>query len=166
MKTFPRPFSETYIKKDEGEKMMKRSNLKTMLQWKRVLCMLLAVAMMFTSTPMADLAYAEEVSEEMTSEIVEVVDEEVSLFATPSVVSPEVNGNKVTFRYHAPNASYVALRGTMNGWGETPMEKGNDGVWSITRTLDKGGYEYKFFFGGNDWRLDPNNSKQQGENFF
>ena len=84
----------------------------------------------------------------------------------PDFISPEVNGNKVTFRYYDPNASYVALRGTMNGWGETPMTKGDDGVWSITRTLDKGDYEYKFYFGGDDWRLDPKNDQQQNSNSY
>ena len=135
-----------------------------MLQWKRILCMLLAVVMMFTSAPMADLAYAEEVSEEMTSEVIEVVDEEVSLFAATSVVSPEVNGNQVTFRYSNASAKSVSLRGSMNGWNETAMTKGTDGVWTLTMELAAGTYEYKFFVNGSSWIQDPKNSTRIGDN--
>ena len=32
----------------------------------------------------------------------------------------------------------VSLRGSMNGWGETAMEPGSEGVWSVTIDLEPG----------------------------
>lgn len=50
------------------------------------------------------------------------------------VVSPEVNGNRVTFRIFAPKAESVTLNGDWMKLGtRVPMTKGGDGVWSITQ---------------------------------
>ena len=79
-----------------------------------------------------------------------------------TVISPEVNGQEVTFRY-AGTATSVALAGSMNGWSTSAnmMTKGDDGVWSITLTLDPGVYEYKFVVNGS-WVLDPTNGSVGG----
>ena len=73
------------------------------------------------------------------------------------VISPEVNGTEVTFRYSG-SASSVYLAGSMNGWSSsaTAMTKDANGIWSVTLTLDPGVYEYKFIVDGS-WITDPCN---------
>ncbi|MBQ8279082.1 MAG: type I pullulanase [Roseburia sp.] len=93
---------------------------------------------------------------------VTVVDESV-----PTVVSPEVDGFDVTFRYYAPDATTVCLAGAMNGWSgtATPMTKGDNGVFEVTLTLEAGSYEYKFVVdGASDWITDPNNTAYSNGN--
>lgn len=52
--------------------------------------------------------------------------------AAPAVVSPEVHPDRrVTFRVAAPKATEVALTGDWQP-GAQPMEKGGDGLWTIT----------------------------------
>ncbi|MBD5150256.1 MAG: type I pullulanase [Oscillibacter sp.] len=64
----------------------------------------------------------------------------------------EVNGNEVTFRYYGPGAQKVYLAGTMNGWSTEAdaLTKGGDGIWTLTKTLAAGSYEYKFVING-EW---------------
>ena len=53
----------------------------------------------------------------------------------PKVVSPEINGDKITFRLSANYATIVNLVGAWmeNPWGAgVPMTKGEGGVWEIT----------------------------------
>ena len=47
------------------------------------------------------------------------------------VKSPEINGEKVTFRLNANYATVVNLQGN---WleGSIPMQKGQNGVWEVT----------------------------------
>lgn len=54
--------------------------------------------------------------------------------APPQFKSPEIHSdNRVTFRLHAPQATDVSLRGEwMSGTDRTPLEKGENGVWSVT----------------------------------
>jgi len=47
----------------------------------------------------------------------------------------------------------VSLRGDMNSWGETPLERGEDGTWAVTVDLPPGEYPYKFFVDG-QWPSD------------
>ncbi|MBQ8622208.1 MAG: type I pullulanase, partial [Oscillospiraceae bacterium] len=79
------------------------------------------------------------------------------------VISPEINGTSVTFRYQNSNASAVYLAGTMNDWSTsaTKMTMGADGCWSVTMTLEPGVYEYKFVADG-EWYLDPSNGVAGG----
>jgi enterochelin esterase family protein len=49
------------------------------------------------------------------------------------VVSPEVHPNKtVTFRMLAPNARTVTVNGSWDQSVNTPMTRGDEGVWSVT----------------------------------
>ncbi len=57
----------------------------------------------------------------------------------------------VTFRYRPPAGlavRSVSLRGSFNGWGETPMKPEPDGSWAVTLDLPPGEYAYKFFING------------------
>ena len=77
---------------------------------------------------------------------------------TPIVtpVSPEVNGNSVTFRYQGgANALYVA--GTFNDWTQVAMQNIGDDWWEVTiNDIEPGSYQYKFVCDGN-WESDPLN---------
>ena len=71
----------------------------------------------------------------------------------------EVNGSEVTFRYYGPSAQKVYLAGTMNGWNTEAdaLTKGGDGIWTLTKTLAAGSYEYKFVIDGG-WEGGDNKS--------
>ena len=60
------------------------------------------------------------------------------------VVSPEITGQRVTFRVRAPQAKEVALRGQ---WTKDPipLTRGDDGVWNATvEPTPTGVWEYSF----------------------
>ncbi|MCX7013502.1 MAG: alpha/beta hydrolase-fold protein [Candidatus Sumerlaeota bacterium] len=76
----------------------------------------------------------------------------------PKIVSPEVHADRsVTFRFAAPNAKEVKLVSPDMAQNQTPMEKGEGGVWSATvGPLAPEIYSYQFAVDG--VRLsDPNN---------
>lgn len=77
------------------------------------------------------------------------------------VKSPEIDGNKVTFRYEAPDASNVYLAGSMNSWSgnTTAMTKDEDGIFTYTQEFEPGEYTYKFVVDGN-WITDPLNENK------
>ncbi|HEY6400229.1 MAG TPA: esterase, partial [Blastocatellia bacterium] len=70
----------------------------------------------------------------------------------PSITSPQVlPDRRVAFRVYAPNAREVQVAGDWLRRGESPtaMEKGNDGVWSVTiGPLPSGVYSYTFLADG------------------
>lgn len=68
---------------------------------------------------------------------------------------PRVVEGKVLFTYFAPGARSVSLRGSFNGWGETPMFRGENGVWYVLLDLPPGRHQYKYFVDG-VWTEDPN----------
>ena len=76
-----------------------------------------------------------------------------------TLISPEVNERRVTFRIYAPKASEVTLRGD---WMEAPepvkLEKDEKGVWSATvGPLTPDFYSYSFTVDGVR-TLDPKNA--------
>ncbi|MBD5477606.1 MAG: type I pullulanase [Lachnospiraceae bacterium] len=96
----------------------------------------------------------------------EVYEAAYSFSSVESVESPEVNGNKVTFRYKNEWASSVYLAGTMNGWSDSATKMSNeDGVFTCEETLEHGEYQYKFVVKyaegtqneSSDWITDPSN---------
>lgn len=86
-----------------------------------------------------------------------------SLGTPQNINSPEIHqDNTVTFRVHAPEAREVKLSGDWmpsEGWipGAVSMEKGENGIWSLTtNALDPELYSYWFLIDG--FRTtDPNN---------
>lgn len=62
----------------------------------------------------------------------------------------EVFAEMVTFHYVNPDATAVYLAGEMNNWNpqDTPMQKGPDGIWSVTLSLAAGQWVYKFVVDG------------------
>jgi 1,4-alpha-glucan branching enzyme len=78
-----------------------------------------------------------------------------------------VNGNKVTFKYFAPNAKSVALAGSMNEWNvaTNPLAKNEEGFWILEIELIVGTYQYKYVVDGNQWKADPKNQNTQEDGF-
>ena len=65
------------------------------------------------------------------------------------VVSPEINGDKVTFRLNANYATVVNLQGNWMENGSVPMRKGQNGIWEITiDTPSPEIYTYNFVVDG------------------
>ncbi len=64
----------------------------------------------------------------------------------PRVVSPEVAGNRVTFRVLAPKAAEVKLAGSdIPGLGQgKEMTKNAEGVWEVALEAPPGYYRYQF----------------------
>jgi enterochelin esterase-like enzyme len=75
----------------------------------------------------------------------------------PRVISPEVHADKrVTFRFRAPTAREVLL--SREGAGRVAMQKGEDGVWTLTtESLAPDMYGYSFVADGVSM-MDPVNS--------
>lgn len=67
------------------------------------------------------------------------------------LVTAAASAEQVTFAF-APTEGMqvesVSLRGSFNGWGETAMEPGDDGTWTVTVELPSGEHQYKFFING------------------
>lgn len=80
-------------------------------------------------------------------------------FAAP-IKSPEVHPDKrVTFRLKAPNAQQVLV--SLEGAARLPMEKGEDGVWTLTtQPLAPDMYGYSFVADGVSL-LDPGNPQMK-----
>ena len=76
------------------------------------------------------------------------------------IVSPEVNGNSVTFRLNAPNATSVSVAGSWKTAERTVnMVKDDSGVWSVTVSgLEPELYSYTFNVDGVGL-IDPSNSQ-------
>lgn len=73
--------------------------------------------------------------------------------------APLVMQSGVKFSVAAPDASFVNIAGSFNGWNQksTEMKKRADGVWEITLPLTPGvKYLYKFVIEG-FWVADPDN---------
>ncbi len=72
---------------------------------------------------------------------------------------PGIKGNKVTFRFFAPQAAQVNVLGTFNHWDivSGAMTRREDGSWEKTVDVPlEGSYDYKFLVDG-EWVLDPLN---------
>ena len=86
------------------------------------------------------------------------------------IISPEVNGNKVTFRYENSEVDDVYVRGTMNGWVDNETYKmtkdETTGIHTLEVEMSHGSYEYKFHYedGTKDgvWLPDPNGQQVEG----
>jgi len=68
-------------------------------------------------------------------------------------ITIETNGGRIS------KAKSVHLAGSMNGWSswKTPLEKGENGNWSVTLNLPLGNHSYQIIT-DNAWGLDPVNS--------
>lgn len=87
----------------------------------------------------------------------------------PSVKSPVVKDNDVTFNYYGPTANKVTVKGEMIGWAEKALTKNEaTGYWSLTISgVAKGTYQYGFMV-DNNWTEDKLNTAEKvgGNNVF
>jgi cyclomaltodextrinase / maltogenic alpha-amylase / neopullulanase len=62
----------------------------------------------------------------------------------------EVEGHAFTYAppAQAPQVTSISVRGSFNGWNETPMSRQPDGSWRATVALGDRTYEYKYFING------------------
>lgn len=69
---------------------------------------------------------------------------------------------RVTFRYQDSEATSVAVAGTFNEWQSDAfmLKKAKSGVWSGTKMLAPGRYEYRLVLDGGRWIEDPTASAQ------
>ncbi len=77
-----------------------------------------------------------------------------------------------TFRLDGMSgATTVWLTGSFVNWGGNPgagaveLVKGNDGAWTVTRTMDAGTHQYKFIVDGTNWIADPGNPSSVDDGF-
>ncbi|MFQ5796828.1 MAG: zf-HC2 domain-containing protein [Candidatus Bipolaricaulia bacterium] len=79
------------------------------------------------------------------------------LLSDRSVEDQVATSKEILFAYHTPQAEAVYLVGSFNGWQVevTPMERGREGIWTVTVALEPGRYEYMFIVDG-EWVTDPN----------
>ncbi len=75
----------------------------------------------------------------------------------PETAAPLIPATvKVNFKLYQPHAKRVSLCSEFNGWSPeaTPMNRLEDGRWSVTLGLKPGRYQYKFLVDG-EWMPDP-----------
>ncbi len=75
---------------------------------------------------------------------------------------------EVVFNVYSPDSKSVEVAGEFNDWKPAKMKKGEQGVWSLKKSLAAGTYQYKFVFDGS-WEIDQANPDrvpdgQGGEN--
>ena len=75
------------------------------------------------------------------------------------IISPEVKGSDVTFRYDDAEAESVSIAGDFNSWNSTShaMMKNTKGIWEKTISLDSGQHLYKLVINSSEWKNDPLN---------
>jgi len=76
-----------------------------------------------------------------------------------AAAQPRAIEGGVQFSLRDSLAKSVAVVGDFNGWSkeETPMAKGNNGIWSAVLQLRPGIYQYKFVIDGSRYVVDPGN---------
>ncbi len=81
------------------------------------------------------------------------------LLACAAVAQPRLTDEGVSFHFTDNSAKSVSLVGDFNAWSKNdhPMSKGPDGVWTFTRRISPGSYQYKFLVDGEHYVNDPGN---------
>lgn len=83
---------------------------------------------------------------------------------SPIIGAINPTGTEVTFNYQGDGSEQrVEVKGSFyKNWGETiPLIKGNDNVWSLTKEVDPGSYQYGLEVNGG-WKGDPLNTPEEG----
>jgi hypothetical protein len=107
----------------------------------------------------------------LNNEIERIVEGYNRLAARTDEIEPESEGEdkpiEVTLTLEYPGAKEVSVIGTFNSWesGATPMQLGENGIWTARFFLRAGRYTYKFLVDGKIRLPDPNSSVQEADGF-
>jgi len=107
----------------------------------------------------------------LNNEIDRIVEGYDRLTARAERTEPEAEGEdkpiEVTLTFDSPDAREVSVIGAFNNWeaGATPMQKGDDGLWTARFFLPAGRYTYKFLVDGKVRMPDPNSSMREPDGF-
>ena len=76
--------------------------------------------------------------------------------AKKTTIKNNASSRTQTFAFSAPGATSVQLVGDFTHWQERPinLQKGADGIWRTTVTMEPGAHHYRFLVDG-EWRDDP-----------
>jgi chromosome partitioning protein len=79
---------------------------------------------------------------------------------------PRVDGGRVEFVAHFPQAARVAVTGDFTGWSVQgrPLSQGQDGRWHLEVPLEPGYHEYKYIV-DEIWKVDPENPERVRNGF-
>lgn len=89
-----------------------------------------------------------------------------SVWAMAAMAAISAGENGTTFTCRASSAQAVFLAGDFNSWNATaqPMQRADDGTWSVTVSLSPGEHEYKFVVDG-VWQEDADNPRRRADPF-
>lgn len=95
-------------------------------------------------------------------------DAKASTVKKPAPKATKKELKEVVFNVYSPDSKSVEVAGEFNDWKPAKMKKGEQGVWSLKKSLAAGTYQYKFIFDGS-WEIDQANPDrvpdgQGGEN--
>jgi 1,4-alpha-glucan branching enzyme len=65
------------------------------------------------------------------------------------------SGSRRVFRVFAPGAQRVELSADFTGWEPVALVRGNDGWWTLTRTIAAGTYQVNMRTNGGSWTAPP-----------
>jgi len=63
--------------------------------------------------------------------------------------------SSIEFKLFAPYNKGVSLVGSFNDWQDTPLQKGDDGIYRTHVDLEDGTYHYKFRVQSKSWFFEP-----------
>ena len=107
----------------------------------------------------------------LTNEIDRIVEGYERIASQSEEIEPEPEGEdkpiEVTLTFERPDAQEVSIIGTFNNWeaGATPMQRGEDGLWTARFFLSAGRYTYKFLVDGKIRLPDPYSSIREPDGF-
>ena len=80
-----------------------------------------------------------------------------SVQASPVALTPVGTQQMTKLLFVAPSASQVHIVGDFNDWDSeaSPLQRMDQGVWTITIPLAPGRYQYTFVVDGTSWVADP-----------
>ncbi len=93
---------------------------------------------------------------------------DAAAITSPQIGTPYADGAEISFFYQGNGSeSKVIVKGEFTGdsWGTLlPLEKGSGDVWSLTKKIPAGWYEYGLVANDSDWKADPLNPVRKNGN--
>lgn len=135
--------------------------MKRTLSWFLIVCLVLSF---FTNLQPVVRAQGDEPD-------VLVQSAEDKVLQSPVIGTRDSKGAEIIFNFQGTKAeSRVIVKGEFNGWNNLDLTQGQDNVWSLSRYIEAGWYEYGLAsdsasLGPNHWEADPlNTTVMKGNN--